>query len=103
MLEGGGSHLHEAAQAEGGVVEAADSQEVLSGSLDAHERDLGVAVTVVDAVENVALNAHRLCALDQCHLRTRAYGTGFSERLRVCTGTTLFSYTLMWSITGIGQ
>lgn len=56
------SHLVEAAQAEGGVVQAAALQELLSAALDVHQRHLGVLVAVVDGEEHVPLDAHSLQA-----------------------------------------
>lgn len=52
--------LHETAEAEDGEVEAAALQELLRARLDQHERHLGVALRIVDAEEDVALDAHGL-------------------------------------------
>lgn len=52
--------LHEATQAENGVIQAALLQILLSAGLHLHKRNLRVLVTVVDGEEHVPLNAHGL-------------------------------------------
>ncbi len=52
--------LHEAAQAEDGVVEAAVCQILLSARLHLHQRHLRMFVTVVDREEHVSLDTHCL-------------------------------------------
>jgi len=54
------AHLHESAQAQGGVVEAGLLQVLFSGGFDTHEGDSRVFFTVVDAEEQIPLDAHRL-------------------------------------------
>ena len=56
----GGPDLHEAAEAEDGVGHPALLEEVFAGGLDAHEGHVGVLLAVVDAEEQVPLNAHGL-------------------------------------------
>ena len=56
--------LHEAAEAEDGVVEAALLDVLLCAGLDLHQGDLRVPLCIVDAEEDVPLDAHGL----QMHL-----------------------------------
>jgi hypothetical protein len=62
------THLMEAAEAEGGLVEPRLLQVLLGAGLDVHQGHSGVLVAVVDGEEHVALDAHGLCGLDQRHL-----------------------------------
>ena len=56
-------YLHEAAEAEGCVGKARLFQKILGAGLDAHQGHVAVAVAVVDAEEDIALDAHRLHAV----------------------------------------
>lgn len=56
---GAAACLHEAAEAEDGVVEAGGRQELLRAVLNVHERHLGVLVAVQDGAEDVAARERR--------------------------------------------
>ena len=68
--------LHEAAEAEDGVVEAALLDVLLCAGLDLHQGHLRVPLCVVDAEEDVPLDAHGL----QRHLEL----VRTSERAFIC-------------------
>jgi hypothetical protein len=70
-------HLHEAAEAEDGEVEAAIAQELLRAGLDEHQGDLRMALRVVNAEEHKALDAHGL--------RAKAHATPLQGCLRLVT------------------
>ena len=64
--------LHEAAQAEDGVVETAVCQVLLSARLHLHQRHLRVFVTVVNREEHVSLDTHCLQGRACCDVATHA-------------------------------
>lgn len=64
--------LHEATQAEDGVVETAVCQILLSARLHLHQRHLRMFVTVVDREEHVSLDTHCLQGRACCDLTTHA-------------------------------
>lgn len=83
-------YLHESAQAEDGVIEAALLQVLLSAGFHLHERNLRMLVTVVDGEEHVSLNAHRLQHHDAPELICIPclWRLSFGDRLSevMCTG-----------------
>jgi len=64
--------LHEAAQAEDGVVETAVCQILLGARLHLHQRHLRMFVTVVNREEHVPLDTHCLQGRACCDLATHA-------------------------------
>ena len=82
--------LHEAAQAEDGVVETAVCQILLSARLHLHQRHLRMFVTVVDREEHVSLDTHclqgRACCDQQMQsMHARHVSTMFRELFGMCS------------------
>ena len=65
---GSNQGLHEAAEAESGVVEARLFEVALGAALDAHEGDLRVLFALIDGEEDEAWGAHGDAALDEAGL-----------------------------------
>ncbi len=76
------AHLHEAAEAEDCVVEAAGRQELLCAVLHAHQRHLWVLVAVQDGAEDIAAVTKAMDqAIEQPSIQTDA---GLITRAHTC-------------------